>query len=87
MMATAAEVAAWMQAEFARTGELAHADAVAGIRERFGAGFTVGGKIRKDVLAAFGALDPAGRVWVGSRQAWRRRNAHDPPFGTRGRGA
>jgi hypothetical protein len=84
-MATAAEVAAWLQEEFARTGYLARADAVAGIRARFGAGFTVGGKIRWDVLHAFRALDPAGRVWVASRQAWRRRNAHDPPFGTRGR--
>jgi hypothetical protein len=86
-MVTVAEVTAWMQAEFERTGTLLQADAAAGIRARFGVGFTVGGRIRKDVLDAFRALDPTGRVWVPSCQGWRRRNAHDPAFRAWSRGA
>ena len=71
-MATAAEVAAWMLAEFERA--------------RFGPEFVAGGGIRKAVRAAFrqGAQDRA--IWVPSRQAWRRRNADDPPFRARVRG-
>src|SRR5438046_2639134 len=78
-MATAVEVTAWMQAEFERAGELAQADAVAGVRARFGPGFATGGRIRKDALDALRQLEPAGRVFVGSRKVWRRRNLHDPP--------
>src|SRR4051794_21203714 len=86
-MATAAEVAAWMLAEFERTGELAQADAAAGIRARFGEAFVADGRIRNDVLAAFRRLAPEGRVWSRHAQGWRRRNAYDPPRGGRGAGA
>ena len=85
-MATAEEVAAWMYAEFERTGELRQTDALAGIRARFGAEFVARGRIRRDVLAAFQRLEPGGRVFVGSK-VWRRRNAHDPPFRGQVRGA
>jgi hypothetical protein len=85
-MATAGEVAAWMQAEFARAGALTQDDAIAGIRAHFGTEFVVGRRIRKDVRDAFRALDPAGRVWEGGRHTWRRRTALDPPFRARVRG-
>jgi hypothetical protein len=77
-MATAAEVAAWMHAEFEREGELAQAAALAALRARFGAEFVAGGRIRKDVLLEFRRLDPAGRVWVGSYHVWRRKAAGPP---------
>jgi hypothetical protein len=85
-MATAQEVAAWLHAAFERAGELTRAGAVAGIRARFGPEFVAGGRIRKDVLEAFRQLAPEGRVFVGSRQAWRRRNPYDPPPRGRVRG-
>ena len=85
-MATAAEVAAWMHAEFERAGELTLADAVAEIRARFGPEFVAGGRIRPDVLAAFRELAPRERVWLGSVYAWRRREADDPPIRSRVRG-
>jgi hypothetical protein len=78
-MATAAEVAAWMQDEFARAGQLTRAAAVAGIRARFGPEFAPGGRLRRDILAAFQQLAPEGRVWSHQAQAWRRRNAYDAP--------
>jgi hypothetical protein len=78
-MATAKEVAAWLLAEFERAGQLAQADAVAGIRARFGAEFIRGGRIRRDVVEAFQKLAPEGRVWDQRQHAWRRRNRHDPP--------
>ena len=85
-MATAADVAAWLQAEIERAGELALADAVATIRARFGAEFAPGGRIRPDVLRELRRLTPGRRVWVGSTQAWRRRVLHSPPRHGRGDG-
>jgi hypothetical protein len=76
-----------MHAEFARAGELALADAVAGIRARFGQAFVVGGRIRPDVLDAFRELAPDERVWVGSVHTWRRRAPDDPAVRSRVRGA
>ena len=58
-MARAEEVTAWMYAEFERTGELHQAEALAGIRVRFGAEFVAGGRIRRDVLAGYYALHAA----------------------------
>ena len=72
-----------MYAEVERQGELTLTEAVTGIRERFGEEFAPGGRIRRDVRAAFREQGEAGPVWVGSRKAWRRRNAHDPPRGLR----
>src|SRR4051794_18293357 len=86
-MATAAEVAAWMHAEFERTGELAQADAVAGIRARFGEAFVADGRIRNDVLAAFRRLAPEGRGWGRHAPGGRRREGYDPPPGGGGGGA
>src|SRR3954447_3812847 len=78
-MATAADVAAWMQAEFEQAGQLTQPAAVAGIRGRFGAGVVVGHRIRLDVLAAFRALTAGAVVWSQADGAWRRRNRDDPP--------
>jgi hypothetical protein len=86
-MATAREVAAWLQAEFEREGHLTQADAVAGIRARFGPEFVTRGRLRRDVLLAFRQLAPEGRVWVGSRHAWRRRDHVNPPPGPGRRGS
>ena len=69
-----------MLAEFEREGYFAQADAVAGIRARFGPEYVTGRRIRLDVLQAFRRLAPEGRVWVGSTQAWRRRTRADPPM-------
>src|SRR4051794_32214516 len=86
-MATAAEVAAWMHAEFERADELAQVDAIAGIRARFGAAFVVGRRVRKDVLDAFRRRGAAELVWDGGTHTWRRRTAQDPPHRGRSRGA
>ena len=78
-MATTAEVAVWLLAEFEREGFLARDAAVAGVRARFGQEFAPGGHLRKDLLKAFNRLAPAGWVWSHQAQGWRRRNAYDPP--------
>lgn len=83
-MPTAADVAAWMVRELAKTDWLAHEDAVAGIERHFGAAFLHAGAARReaiheDVLAEFRKLTADTVVWDRSEHAWRPRDAADDP--------
>jgi hypothetical protein len=81
-MLTAADVAAWMVREFAKSDWLTQEDAVDGIERKFGVAFVHSHRprheaINEDVLADFGKLTASTIVWDQSERAWRPRDACD----------
>jgi hypothetical protein len=84
IMATAQEVARWMQRKIYREKALAHSDAVEGITKHFGDDFIYINKlgnpaIREDVLDEFRELTRYSVVWESSMLRWRKRRPGDPP--------
>src|SRR6266851_3525088 len=76
VMATALNVAEWMDQTLAQAGELIQADAVAAIKERFGSEFVYrndsgGLSIQRAVLLEFRRLTKDTAVWVGEDKLWR----------------
>lgn len=84
-MTTAADVAAWMQAQLERTGELYQDDAADAIARQFGEDFVRYSErngntlIAPAVLKAFNALNADTVVWARRNRYWRLRNQWDDP--------
>jgi uncharacterized protein with PIN domain len=72
-MATARQIAEWMQQQVQAQGELTHEDAVRAIRQQFGSTWVKDNHIHKEVLYEFKELTFDSVVYIPGKKRWKQR--------------